>query len=484
MSPPGATVPEPRRTHRHGTRSRRRGPAYRPTAADPRLHPRHGPRSRLSTHRPRDRRGRGAGVLVQRPRAARQPRAARSPAQGPHQAPGDRDRGAKARRDGGSRGRPDRRRRSRPRRRAGRGARHRPGRLRLGAARALRPRGPGGFHDRGRHPRRGPRGGAGAGRSRRRRRRRGDPPRPRRGRGDREATEAGPGKGHPRPGEPGTRALRHARGRTHRRQGGGGPPQALGSGPDRLQRERMSEPTTSTALERAIRSQPDELRRLLAEPVPHEAIERLGEANRIWLVGTGTSEHAAELGASMLHEAGRAAQATSSMRFVTWGPPIDPRDAVILISHNAGVETAYAWTAYLRARDAGLPVVAITRRGGEIPDAVETVEQERSHTYTVSYTGALVVLARLAHALGARGFSAEILDHVPSAVEAAISSPGTEHLAAPPRLLVLFGEGPASITAREGAPKCREAARFPAEGYDVEFLLHGNAVPITPEDHL
>ena len=246
----------------------------------------------------------------------------------------------------------------------------------------------------------------------------------------------------------------------------------------------MSEPTTSTALERAIRSQPDELRRLLAEPVPHEAIERLGEANRIWLVGTGTSEHAAELGASMLHEAGRAAHATSSMRFVTWGPPIDPRDAVILISHNAGAETAYAWTAYLRARDAGLPVVAITRRGGEIPDAVETVEQERSHTYTVSYTGALVVLARLAHALGARGFSAEILDHVPSAVEAAISSPGTEHLAAPPRLLVLFGEGPASITAREGALKCREAARFPAEGYDVEFLLHGNAVPITPEDHL
>jgi glucosamine--fructose-6-phosphate aminotransferase (isomerizing) len=49
---------------------------------------------------------------------------------------------------------------------------------------------------------------------------------------------------------------------------------------------------------------------------------------------------------------------------------------------------------------------------------------------------------------------------------------------------VLYGEGPAGITAREGALKVREAARFPAEGYDVEYLLHGSAVPLGPSDHL
>src|SRR6266568_7672371 len=122
----------------------------------------------------------------------------------------------------------------------------------------------------------------------------------------------------------------------------------------------MSDATRSTALEQAIRSQPDELQRLLDEPLPHDAVERLGQAYRIWLVGTGTSQHAAELGASMFHAAGRAAHAMSSMRFVNWAPPIDPRDAVIVISHNAGAETAYAWSAYTTSLGAGLRVLAIT----------------------------------------------------------------------------------------------------------------------------
>jgi glucosamine--fructose-6-phosphate aminotransferase (isomerizing) len=32
--------------------------------------------------------------------------------------------------------------------------------------------------------------------------------------------------------------------------------------------------------------------------------------------------------------------------------------------------------------------------------------------------------------------------------------------------------------------KVREAARFPAEGYDLELLLHGHAVPLDRHDHL
>jgi glucosamine 6-phosphate synthetase-like amidotransferase/phosphosugar isomerase protein len=32
--------------------------------------------------------------------------------------------------------------------------------------------------------------------------------------------------------------------------------------------------------------------------------------------------------------------------------------------------------------------------------------------------------------------------------------------------------------------KLREASRFPAEGYDVEALLHGHAVPLDARDHL
>jgi glucosamine--fructose-6-phosphate aminotransferase (isomerizing) len=40
------------------------------------------------------------------------------------------------------------------------------------------------------------------------------------------------------------------------------------------------------------------------------------------------------------------------------------------------------------------------------------------------------------------------------------------------------------VTAREGALKLREAARLLAEGFDAEYLLHGNAVPLTADDGL
>jgi glucosamine--fructose-6-phosphate aminotransferase (isomerizing) len=246
----------------------------------------------------------------------------------------------------------------------------------------------------------------------------------------------------------------------------------------------MSDASPSPALERQIASQPDELARLLEEPIPHQTIEGIRQAHRIWLVGTGTSQHAAELGAMMFHDAGRGAHAMSSMHFVNWAPPIDPLDTVILISHNAGTETAYAGAAWSIGIHAGLGVVPITRRGGGMPNAIETVDKETSHTYTVSYTAVLVLLARIAHALGAEGIAPDALARIPDAVRAAIAEPGTGAIAAPERLLVLTGEGPASVTAREAALKVREAARAPAEGYDVEYLLHGHAVPLAGRDHL
>jgi glucosamine--fructose-6-phosphate aminotransferase (isomerizing) len=142
----------------------------------------------------------------------------------------------------------------------------------------------------------------------------------------------------------------------------------------------MSVPSSPPALEGQIASQPDELARLLEEPIPHAVIEGIRQAHRLWLVGTGTSQHAAELGAE-----------------------------------------------------------------GIAPDA---------------------------------------LSRVPDAVRAAIATPGVDAIETPDRLLVIAGEGPASVTAREGALKVREASRFPAEGYDVEALLHGHAVPLRGRDRL
>ncbi len=241
-----------------------------------------------------------------------------------------------------------------------------------------------------------------------------------------------------------------------------------------------------TALERQIRSQPQELRRVISsgevQGQVHAAAQGLHRAHRIWLVGTGTSHHAAELGAAMLQEAGRAAQAIPSMHFVDWAPIVGPQDGVIVITHTA--ESSFPLAARAAVFGAGLGVVMITRRGAGFPDAIETVERETAETYTVSYTATLTVLAMLAQQLGAQSFSPDTLTDLPEAVAGAVDGPGTDAVPADARVIVFAGAGPASVTAREGALKAREGARVLAEGYDVEYLLHGSAVPLKAGDHL
>ncbi|MBI3648544.1 MAG: SIS domain-containing protein [Actinobacteria bacterium] len=248
----------------------------------------------------------------------------------------------------------------------------------------------------------------------------------------------------------------------------------------------MSSALGATNFERQIRSQPEALDEFLSSPAVgakiHEAAEGLQRSRRIWVVGTGTSQHAASLGAAMLQEAGRSAHAVASMQFVRHAPIVGPQDAVIVITHTA--ETAYALAARALAFQAGLGVIMITRKGGGFPDAIETVEKETSETYTVSYTVALLALAMLAAQIGAESFTSDKLALVPGSVRNAIESSGIDAVPIPERMLTIFGAGPASVTAREGALKVRESSRSLAEGYDAEYLLHGSAVPLTPRDHL
>jgi glucosamine--fructose-6-phosphate aminotransferase (isomerizing) len=239
-----------------------------------------------------------------------------------------------------------------------------------------------------------------------------------------------------------------------------------------------------TDLETQIVSQPDELSRVLTSGTTreqvHAAVEGLQRANRLWLVGTGTSHHAAILGAGMLQDAGRSAVAVSAMRFVVWAPIIGPDDAIVVITHTG--ETAYALAARALATTAGIDVVTITKRGASFPRSIETCDKETAETYTVSYTTALLVLAMIANEMGAESITEDSLALVPGAVRGAIETSGVETIAAPERELVIAGAGPAAITAREGALKLREGARVLAEGYDVEHLLHGSAVPLDARD--
>jgi glucosamine--fructose-6-phosphate aminotransferase (isomerizing) len=233
-----------------------------------------------------------------------------------------------------------------------------------------------------------------------------------------------------------------------------------------------------TELEAAIRAQPDELRRLAALDLPPQA-KRLAAGERLWLVGTGTSWHAAELGAAMFARAGIDARFATSSEFARRSP-LRAGDGVIVLSHTG--ETAYARAARRRALDIGATTVSLTAQGVGWPEAIETGERERSETYTRSYTSALAVLALIAGDLGAEGLGPEAVVAAADATAAALEDQAA--LPQPERLTALAGLGPASVTAREGALKLREAARLPAEGFDAEYLLHGNAVPLTQEDAL
>jgi len=236
-----------------------------------------------------------------------------------------------------------------------------------------------------------------------------------------------------------------------------------------------------TALLRMILSQGDALDRMAALDLAEPAGVLAGAA-RIILVGTGTSQHAAELGAMMLAGAGRDARWYPAATWARWGTGARLGDALLVISHTG--ETAYAARARADALAAGVPVVSITGTGRAWPEAIETVPPDESHTYTVSYTAALGVLARLAHELGSPDGSPGQVAQAGAAVRHVCAEPGIDEVAVPARSLAIVGPGPWGITAREGALKIREGARMLAEGFDTDRLLHGGAVPLTAADGL
>jgi glutamine---fructose-6-phosphate transaminase (isomerizing) len=115
-------------------------------------------------------------------------------------------------------------------------------------------------------------------------------------------------------------------------------------------------------------------------------------------------------------------------------------------------------------------------KGGEL----ETVALEASYAYTASHTGALLRLAQIAGALGAR---LGPLDGVPERVAAVLEAPGPL-IGVPERLVELIGAGPNGWTAQEGALKIREASYVAAEGLSSEQFFHGPSVALDEQDTL
>jgi glutamine---fructose-6-phosphate transaminase (isomerizing) len=226
-----------------------------------------------------------------------------------------------------------------------------------------------------------------------------------------------------------------------------------------------------------LESQPDELRRVLADPEPAQAAAERLRGRDVLLVGVGTSWHAAQHGAWLLAAAGVRATAAHAADLAPYGAQVDPQAGVVVLSHTA--HTGYSMEVLERARAAGAATVHVSGigAGGDL----ETVAAEKSYAYTASHTAALARLAQVATALGA---DLGELDAVPDAVARAIAAPGPLLDTVPQRLVELIGAGPNAWTAAEGALKIREASYLAAEGLSAEQFFHGPSVALDAQDTL
>ena len=221
-----------------------------------------------------------------------------------------------------------------------------------------------------------------------------------------------------------------------------------------------------------------------------QAAANVAGKRRLHVVGIGTSWHAALVAEHWFRRfcAGTMeVQAWHSFEFCAYPPKLSDADAVIVISHR-GTKT-YSFQALEMAKAAGSYTVSITSNnpGPRIlaADAVfNTVDQERSAAFTVSYTSALTVLALLAASVGAlmdnnneASLLRSQLEDVPRQIAQVLSQEGMVQQAAgrfeSRNRFICAGWGPNSANAYEVALKIKETSTCDSEGLQIEQLLHG-----------
>jgi glutamine---fructose-6-phosphate transaminase (isomerizing) len=220
-------------------------------------------------------------------------------------------------------------------------------------------------------------------------------------------------------------------------------------------------------------------------------------SERIFLVGIGTSYHAAQIVDHFMRDYGGGVQAypVHSFDFALYTPSLTNRDCVIIISHKG--TKAYSVQALEKAEAASASTVLITGQGLEgkpvnAQHVVQTVPLEQSSTYTISYTGALAAMALLAERIGFHRTSQSAVDQIffeqelPAAIDAGTRFDDEMRTWAEQtigrRRIWLTGGGPSAVTAQEVALKIKEASYLQAEGIHIEQFLHGALQNVEPDD--
>ncbi len=222
----------------------------------------------------------------------------------------------------------------------------------------------------------------------------------------------------------------------------------------------------------------------------------LASCRRLFLVGIGTSHHAALVGEHLMREYGGGVDVwpMHSFDFALYGPHLAPGDGVVAVSHRG--TKRFTARALEKAREAGCRTVVISGEGGA-PDSaagvvLRTVAQERSSAHTISYACAISVLAALAARVGHHRTGKHLLEEgllrseLPAVLQAGleteedIAALAEEHLGS--RRIWFLGGGPGAVTAREAALKVKETSYLQAEGMSTEEMLHGPFQCVEDED--
>ncbi len=263
----------------------------------------------------------------------------------------------------------------------------------------------------------------------------------------------------------------------------------------------MAEGTTEPyKMYTTMHRQPADLRMLLAEGWgdAEEAANRLADTARLFVVGIGTSFHAAQIGASLLRIAGADARAIDSFEFATYPYALRGGDAVIIMAHTGAKR--YSVVAVEQCTAAGIPCIVISGRDSKMSDdgpalVLRTVVRETSAAYTASHLGALTVLAQVATVFGERQDASavagwrEALAALPDQVADVLRreadvEPIARALVSDGRRTYCIGAGPNAMTATEASLKARETAYMTIDGMSLEQFLHGPMVTVNPNDQM
>jgi glutamine---fructose-6-phosphate transaminase (isomerizing) len=247
----------------------------------------------------------------------------------------------------------------------------------------------------------------------------------------------------------------------------------------------------------AIFAQPEAFARVIEKngAAADEFAAGASSCGRLFLVGIGTSYHAARIGEYLLREyGGLDARAVHSFDFALYGPELAPGDCVVALSHRG--TKRYTAQALQRAIEAGCRTALVTGEGGSVSVRADpvfrTVAQEGSAAHTVSHTAAISVLAHLAGRIGYHRTGSETLDEaflrseLPAALGAALGAESRveilahEHLGR--RRIWIVGGGPGAVVAEEIALKIKETSYLQAEGMATETMLHGPFQCVEAED--